>query len=99
MDRDGEGSSAWERYERLAAIALAADPSEEMIAAVVSAREPLSFVGSQVGYYEHAREPFRAWQSHADGNLVRAAAFAEHFFEARIVDARAREAQYLEGYL
>lgn len=91
-----EETRPWERYERLAAAVLATDPSEEMIATVVVAREPRSFIGSQIGYHEHAREPFRAWRGHHDGNLVRAAEFAEQFFERRIAEARAEEARYLE---
>ena len=94
-----ENVHRWDRYERLAAATLAANPSPEMISLVVRAREPMSFVGSQVGYYESAREPFRAWSGHSDGNLVRAAAFAEQHFENRITEAKAREAQYLESYL
>ncbi len=89
---------SWERFESYAAAVLAADASPESIAMVVQAREPTSFMGSRVPSYEAAREGFAAWMKHSDGYLVRAAIFAQQYYDERITQARKEEIQRLNHY-
>jgi hypothetical protein len=86
------------RFERYAAAVLAGDSSPETIDRVIFAREPTSFMGSRVPYYEAAKKQFESWKAHSDGNLVRAALRAEQFFDDRIAEARAEESRRQEGY-
>jgi hypothetical protein len=85
-------------FERYAAGVLAADPSPEAIDRLVLSKEPKSFAGSRIPYYEAAREQFRAWETHSDGNLVRTWHRADEIFNQLIDQARAEDERRLDAY-
>lgn len=86
-------------FERYAAAVLAADASLDTIDRIVFSREPKSFAGSRVPYYEAARDQFRAWETHSDGNLVRASHRADEIFNQLIDQARTEDERRMNAYL
>jgi hypothetical protein len=93
-----EAVSNWERFELYATAALAGDASPEIVDTVVWSREPSSFMGSRVPYYEAVRDRFAQWRNHRDGNLVRVALRAAEYFDARIAETLVEDRRRLEAY-